>query len=148
MESLAILLLAYGGPNSLDDVPAFLRNVRGGQPVPQPLIDEITRRYRLIGGRSPLLNITRRLAAKLQIVIGLPVYVGMRHWHPFIADAVHAIACDGIDGAVVICMTPHFSSVSVGAYRAALEETTRNVIARRRPERSDCFCRGVEGSPT
>ena len=76
MNSSAVLLLAYGGPNSLHDVPAFLREVRGGQPISQIVIDETTRRYRLIGGRSPLLDITRRLAAKLQNQIGLPVYVG------------------------------------------------------------------------
>ncbi len=124
MESFGVLLLAYGGPNSLDDVPAFLRHVRGGQSVPQPVIDEMTRRYRLIGGRSPLLDITRRLAAKLQNALGVPVYVGMRHWHPFISDTVQMIARDGISRAIAICLTPHFSPLSVGAYRAALGTPT------------------------
>ena len=126
-NSSAILLLAYGGPNSLHDVPAFLREVRGGQPVSQVVIDETTRRYRLIGGRSPLLDITRCLASKLQNKIGSAVYVGMRHWHPFISDTVRVMARDGISHAVAICLAPHFSPLSIGAYRAKLNEASRAV---------------------
>ena len=90
------LLLAYGGPDSLDDIPEYLSDIRGGRPTPQPLIDDITERYRLIGGRSPLLSITRSVAAKLQALIGCPVYVGMRHWSPFIKEVVEQMAGDGI----------------------------------------------------
>jgi len=133
MNSSAVLLLAYGGPNSLHDVPAFLCEVRGGQPVSQVVIDETMRRYRLIGGRSPLLDITRCLASKLQNEIGSPVYVGMRHWHPFIGDTVHAMARDGISHAVAICLAPHYSALSIGAYHAKLNEA-----------RSACHCEDAD----
>ncbi|MBI5032845.1 MAG: ferrochelatase [Chloroflexi bacterium] len=122
MDQTAVLLLAYGGPNSLDDIPAFLNNVRGGQLTSPQLLEEITRRYRLIGGRSPLLDITQRLASKLQNKIDAPVYVGMRHWHPDIADTVCEMARAGIHHAVVICLAPHYSSLSIGAYRNKVEE--------------------------
>ncbi len=126
MASLGVLLLAYGGPNSLDDIPAFLRNVRGGQPVPAPLIAETTRRYQLIGGRSPLLGITQRLAAKLQKRIGTRVYIGMKHWHPFIADTVREMSRDGITHAMAICLAPHYSPLSIGDYRAKLDAALRD----------------------
>lgn len=118
----AILLLAYGGPDSLDDIPAYLLDIRGGRETPQHLVDEISERYRLIGGRSPLLEITRSAAGKLQAALGLPVYVGMRHWHPFIRETVAEMLRDGVDRLVAICMAPHFSNLSIGAYRARLEE--------------------------
>lgn len=118
----AVFLLAYGGPNSLDDIPAYLQDIRGGRPTPQHLLDEITHRYQLIGGRSPLLEITCRVAAKLQMAVDLPVYVGMRHWAPTILETVAAMAGDGVTRAIVICMAPHYSTLSIGAYRARLEE--------------------------
>lgn len=127
MRTNAVLLLAYGGPNALDDIPAYLRDVRGGQLTPPSLLEEITRRYQLIGGRSPLLEITRRLAARLQQAIGLPVYVGMRHWHPYIQETVRQMTREGIQHAVAICMAPHYSPLSIGAYRAKLDEALQGV---------------------
>lgn len=118
----AILLLAYGGPDSLADVPAYLADVRGGRSTPPDLLDEVIERYRAIGGRSPLLAITRQLAARLQKATGWPVYVGMRHWHPFIRETVMQMAADGITRAAVICLAPQYSHLSIGAYRARLDE--------------------------
>jgi ferrochelatase len=118
----AVILLAYGGPSSLDDIPAYLLDIRGGRHTPQHLIDEITERYRLIGGRSPLLSITRSIATKLERIIRLPVYVGMRHWHPYIGDVVAQMMDDGVRRVIAICMAPHYSSMSIGAYRARLDE--------------------------
>ncbi len=118
----AVLLLAYGGPNSLDDIPAYLQDIRGGRPTPQPLLDEITHRYQLSGGRSPLLEITRSVAAKLQAAMGLPVYVGMRHWYPYVRQTVAEMTAVGVQHAIVICMAPHYSMLSIGAYRARLDE--------------------------
>lgn len=118
----ALLLLAYGGPNALADIPAYLLDIRGGRETPQELIDEISHRYAEIGGFSPLLRITQSAAAQLQERIGLPVYVGMRHWTPWIKDAVAQMAADGVEHAVVICMAPHYSSLSIGAYRRRLDE--------------------------
>lgn len=120
--SEAVLLLAYGGPDSLDDIPAYLLDIRGGRETPQRLIDDITDRYRQIGGRSPLLEITRSTATKLSAALGLPVYVGMRHWHPFIRETVARMAGEGVRRCTAICMAPHYSSMSIGAYRARLEE--------------------------
>ena len=123
----AILLLAYGGPDALADIPAYLLDIRGGRATPQELIDEISHRYAEIGGYSPLLRITRSAAAQLQERTGLPVYVGMRHWTPWIKDAVAQMADDGIGRAVVICMAPHYSTLSIGAYRKRLDEALAQV---------------------
>lgn len=121
-QTTAVLLLAYGGPDKIEDVPAYLLDIRGGRETPQELVDEITHRYAEIGGRSPLLEITRSAAAKLQAQLGLPVYVGMRHWFPYINEAVTQMVADGVERVVVICMAPHYSSLSIGAYRKKLEE--------------------------
>lgn len=118
----AVLLLAYGGPDSLDDIPAYLLDIRGGRETPQHLIDKITNRYDQIGGYSPLLQITTSAAAKLSKATGLPVYVGMRHWAPFIPDVVAQMAAQGVQRARVICMAPHYSRMSIGAYRRRLKE--------------------------
>jgi ferrochelatase len=118
----AVLLLAYGGPDSLADIPAYLLDIRGGRETPQELIDEISHRYAEIGGFSPLLRITQSAAVQLQERTGLPVYVGMRHWTPWIKDTVAQMAADGVERAVVICMAPHYSSMSIGAYRRKLDE--------------------------
>jgi ferrochelatase len=105
---------------------AYLQHVRGGRPTPQALVEDIQGRYRLIGSRSPLLALTRaqgqalegRLNAKGKRV---RVYVGMRHWHPFIKDTVQQMVHDGIRRAVAVSMAPQYSQLSVGAYQRALE---------------------------
>jgi ferrochelatase len=123
----AVLLLAYGGPDSLADIPAYLLDIRGGRETPQALVDEITHRYAKIGGGSPLLAITRSLAARLGEAVGLPVYLGMRHWTPWIKGAVAQMAADGVQRAVAICLAPHYSSLSIGAYRRRLDEALAQV---------------------
>lgn len=126
----AVILLAYGGPDSLDDIPAYLFDIRGGRPTPQLLIDEITERYRLIGGRSPLLDITHSAAVKLERKLNRPVYVGMRHWAPFIADVVAQMADDGIEHVTAICMAPHYSELSIGKYREKLDQAISDTSAK------------------
>jgi len=116
----AVLLLAHGSPNSVDEVPEFLLQVTGGRPLPPQVVEEVKHRYGLIG-RSPLTELTLKQAELLAGELGLPVYVGMRNWKPFIAEAVEAMAADGIARAVVICLAPQNSRTSVGLYRAALE---------------------------
>jgi ferrochelatase len=118
----AVLLLAYGGPDKLEDVPEYLLDIRGGRETPQELVDEISHRYAEIGGRSPLLEITRSAAAQLQAQLGVPVYVGMRHWYPYIKDVVAQMAADGVEQVVAVCMAPHYSSLSIGAYRKKVDE--------------------------
>ena len=83
----AILLLAHGSPDRVEDIPEYLRNVTGGRPLPEPIVREVEQRYRLIG-RSPLTEITLRLAEGVSAESGLPVYVGMRNWRPYIGDAL------------------------------------------------------------
>lgn len=123
-HSTAVLLMAYGGPDALEDIPAYLLNIRHGRPIPPELLAEITERYRLIGGHSPLPGITQSTAAKLHQRIGLPVYAGMLHWHPAIQDVIPRMAADGARHITGICMAPHYSSMSTGAYRSRLEEAT------------------------
>jgi protoporphyrin/coproporphyrin ferrochelatase len=117
----AILLLAHGSPDSPADIPEFMKHITGGRPVPDTVIKEITHRYSLIG-KSPLTEITVRQAEALQSKMGLPVYVGMRNWKPFITDAVQQITANGIEKVVAICLAPQNSSTSVGLYSKALAE--------------------------
>ena len=103
----------------MEDIAEYLRNVTGGRPLPEPVVREVEHRYRLIG-RSPLTEITLRQAEGVSRESGVPVYVGMRNWKPYIADTVRKMAEDGITHAVVICLAPHNSRTSVGLYRRAL----------------------------
>jgi ferrochelatase len=121
-KKTAVLLLAHGSPDSVDQVPDFLLRVTGGRPLPQPVVDEVKHRYGLIG-RSPLTELTLKQAERLAHEIGMPVYVGMRNWNPFIADAVKKMVTDGIEYAVAICLAPQNSRTSVGPYRSALVDT-------------------------
>jgi len=124
----AILLLAHGSPESPADVPEFMRHITGGRPVPEPVIQEITHRYSLIG-RSPLTAITMQQADALASKSGLAVYVGMRNWRPFIADAVREMMEKGVDQVVAICLAPQNSSTSVGLYWKALSAELKPGIA-------------------
>ena len=115
----AVLLLAHGSPDSVEEVPEFLLRVTGGRPLPKPVVEEVKRRYALIG-RSPLTELTLKQGELLAHELGLPVYVGMRNWKPFIADAVRAMTSEGIQRAVAICLAPQNSRTSVGLYRSDL----------------------------
>ena len=120
-----ILAMALGGPNSVDDVEAYLREVRGGRPTSKALIEEFRERYRRIGGRSPLLDISTTQAQALERRLReegheVRAYVGMRHWHPFIRETLLDMQADGIRRLVALCLTPYFSRISVGAYLEAM----------------------------
>jgi ferrochelatase len=119
----AILLLAHGTADSLADIPEFLRNVTGGRPVPPQVIEEVRHRYSLIG-HSPMNEITVRQGELLAGALGMPVYIGMRNWKPFIPDVVRTIANDGIQRVIAICLAPQNSRTSVGLYRKAVEGET------------------------
>lgn len=120
-DKTAVLLLAHGSPDSVEEVPEFLLRVTGGRPLPQPVVDEVKHRYALIGC-SPLTELTLKQAELLALELRLPVYVGMRNWKPFVADAVSAMTSDGIDHVVAICLAPQNSRTSVGLYRSALTD--------------------------
>jgi protoporphyrin/coproporphyrin ferrochelatase len=118
-ERNAVLLLAHGSPDSVDEIPEFLNQITRGRPVPPEVIEEVKHRYGLIG-QSPLTALTLRQGELLAEELKLPVYVGMRNWKPFIADTIATMKSDGVGRAVVICLTPQNSRTSVGLYRAAL----------------------------
>jgi ferrochelatase len=115
----AVLLLAHGSPDNVADIPEFLSNVSGGRPMPPQVIQEVQHRYSLIG-RSPLTEISRQQAAALSAELGLPVYLGMRNWRPFVHEAVTQMTAGGITHAIAICLAPHNSRTSVGLYRRTL----------------------------
>jgi ferrochelatase len=119
----AVLLLAHGAPERVEDVPEYLGYVRGGQPVSPKVVEEVAHRYQAIGGGSPLLRKTREqaeaLAARLHPV---RVYFAMRNWHPFIADVMRRIQEDGVDRVVAICLAPQYSKFSVGLYFRRVQE--------------------------
>src|SRR5262245_41259180 len=117
-EPVAVLLMAYGGPGNLAEVEPYLRDIRGGRPTTPQLVDEIRARYARIGGRSPILELTRAQAAAVGRVLGngFRTYVGMRHWHPYLKATVGDIRRDGHRRVVGVVMAPHYSGMSVGAY--------------------------------
>lgn len=125
-----VIVLAHGAPNRIEDIPAFLLSLRNGRPLPKPAVEEIVERYRLISTRSggppgeasPLTRLTYRQAAALEARLGRPVYVGMRNWKPYIADAVRQAASEGLDHVTAVCLAPQNSRTSVGLYRQYLEE--------------------------
>lgn len=119
-EKHAVLLLAHGSPDSVEEVPKFLLRVTGGRPLPPPVVVEVKHRYGLVG-RSPLTELTLQQGQLLARELGLPVYVGMRNWKPFVADALSAMTSEGIEHAVAICLAPQNSRTSVGLYRSELE---------------------------
>src|SRR5205823_14003550 len=126
-ERVGVLLMALGGPDSLESVGPYLQDLRGGRPTPPALIDEITERYRVTGGRSPVLAITRELAGKLERRLResgthANVYVGLRHWHPSIGEVYRRIEQDGVRRVVGVCMAPQNSQMTVGAYIRKVEE--------------------------
>ena len=126
-ERVAVLLMAYGGPGSLDDVEPYLNDVRGGRPTSPELLREIRERYARIGGRSPILELTRAQAVAVGAVLGagFSVYVGMRHWHPFIRETADEIVRAGHPHVVGVVMAPHYSAMSVGTYEKKLLEAAR-----------------------
>jgi ferrochelatase len=111
--------MAYGGPASLDEIPGYLADIRSGRPTPRRVLDEITANYRAIGGRSPLLDVTRRQvdALEQQLGDGYRCYLGMRHWAPWIEEVVGEMVEDDVTHAVSLVLAPHFSAMSVARYQ-------------------------------
>lgn len=124
----AVLLMAMGGPDRLENVEPYLKEVRGSRPTSPELVEEIRERYRMTGGRSPVLDVTREVAGQLEDRLnrlgGSPyrVYVGLRHWHPFIKETVSELLQDRPEQVIAICMAPQYSSLSIGAYIQKVEE--------------------------
>jgi protoporphyrin/coproporphyrin ferrochelatase len=119
MSKDAVLLIAHGSPERVEDIPEFLQNISRGRPMPEAVVREVQHRYSLIGS-SPLTRITRRQAEGVARGLGLPAYVGMRNWHPFISATLQQMTNDGVERAVAICLAPHNSRTSVGLYKQVL----------------------------
>ena len=116
---IGVLVMAYGGPASLDEIPGYLADIRQGRPTPRAVLDEITENYRTIGGSSPLLAVTQRQVDALAAELGdeYRCYLGMRHWAPWIEDVVREMVEDGVKHAVSLVLAPHFSALSVAKYQ-------------------------------
>ena len=115
----AVLLLAHGTPEKVEDIPTYLRNVTSGRPLPEEVVKEIQHRYSLIG-QSPLTCWTLDQAERVALELGVPTYVWMRNWKPYIGETVKKMSADGITDVVAICLAPHNSRTSVGLYRRAV----------------------------
>lgn len=123
----AVLLMAYGSPESLDEVEGYYTHIRGGRRPSDAAVAGLQERYRRVGGRTPLLDLTRQTQASLAEALagaGRPaaVYAGMKHWHPFIADVVRTMRDDGVTHVTALPLAPHYSRISIGGYQRALEE--------------------------
>ncbi len=120
--------MAMGGPDRLENVEAYLKDVRGGRPTAPELVEEIRNRYRVTGGKSPVLGITREVARALEQRLNGPegeryrCYVGLRHWHPFIKETYAELLEDFPERVIGLCMAPQYSSLSIGAYMKKVEE--------------------------
>jgi ferrochelatase len=126
-EKVAVLLMALGGPDSLENVEPYLLDLRGGRPTSPELVEEIRERYRATGGKSPVLDITRALAARVEARLPVRVFVGLRHWHPFIAEAWGDVVAYGPDRVLGICMAPQYSAMTVGKYLEKLADARTDV---------------------
>jgi len=118
----AVVLMAYGSPSRPEDIPAYFADIRGGRPASREAVEELTERYRRIGGGSPLNEITERQRAALERELGVPVFVGMKHWKPRIAEAAERALAGRPERVVGLVLAPHFSQMSVGGYKRQLEE--------------------------
>jgi len=119
-----VVLMAYGSPERLADVPAYYADIRGGRPIAPEHLEDLVERYRRLGieESSPLNAITERTRAALEAELGLPVLTGMKHWTPRIADAAEAALALGADTVVGLVLAPHYSSLSIAGYREQLEQ--------------------------
>ena len=121
--SAAVVLMAYGSPERIDDVPAYYADIRGGRPISPEILENLVARYRRLGieDSNPLNAITERTRAALETELGMPVFTGMKHWQPRIAEAAdHAVAA-GAETTVGLVLAPHYSRLSIGGYRSLLE---------------------------
>lgn len=144
-KTIGVLLMAYGAASSLDEIEPYLKDIRGGRPTSPELVEEVKERYHLMGGRSPLLEITNQQAQALEEALNkansrrFRVYVGMRHWHPYIKETVDVIKKDGTRRLVGLCLTPYYSKMSVGAYFKKLEEAQEELSAKFRISRVESW---------
>src|SRR3954471_24885038 len=116
MSGAAVVLMAYGSPERIDDVPAYYADIRGGRPVAPENLEDLVARYRRLGieDSNPLNAITESTRAALERELGVPVFTGMKHWEPRIAQAVDAALAGGARVLVGLVLAPHYSRLSIG----------------------------------
>jgi protoporphyrin/coproporphyrin ferrochelatase len=124
---IGVLVMAYGGPDNLDEVEPYLLDVRGFRPTAPAIVHEVRERYREIGGRSPIRERTEAQAEALGAALNcdgaeFKTFVGMRHWQPYIKDSLKAMAAMGLTRAVGLAMAPHYSRLSIGAYYKKVQQ--------------------------
>jgi len=119
-----VILMAYGSPERITDVPAYYADIRGGRPVAPENLADLVARYRALGieDSNPLNAITESMRAALESELGLPVFTGMKHWTPRVADAIDAALDGGATRLVGLVLAPHYSRLSIGGYRKLLDE--------------------------
>jgi len=125
----AVLLMAYGSPNRLDEVEAYFTDIRGGRTPTPEAVEELTGRYRQIGVPTPLLAVSTELSQRLERALNADppegaiytVHLGMKHWTPRIATAVDEALDAGADRLIAIVLAPHYSRISIGGYRRQVE---------------------------
>ena len=133
MASSAVLLMAYGSPSStedIEDIEPYLTDIRRGSKPTREAVEDLRTRYQRIGGKSPLLDITKAQASAVESElasrgVSTRVYIGMKHWHPYIREIVPQIVGDGYDRILGVVLAPHYSQISVGAYKQALQDSTK-----------------------
>jgi len=126
----AVLLMAYGSPNRLEDVAAYFTDIRGGRTPSPEAVEELTARYRRVGVPTPLLAVSMELGRELERLLNIDppddrmytVHVGMKHWTPRIATAIDEIVDSGADHVIAIVLAPHFSTISTGGYRRQVDQ--------------------------
>src|SRR5438067_8644210 len=126
----AVLLMAYGSPNRLEDVEAYFTDIRGGRRPSREAVEELTARYRRVGVPTPLLAVSMELGRQLERLLNIDppddrmytVHLGMKHWTPRIATAIDEIVDSGADHVIAIVLAPHFSTVSTGGYRRQVDQ--------------------------
>ncbi len=124
MSAAAVILMAYGSPERLQDVPAYYADIRGGRPISSEHMEDLVARYRRLGieDSNPLNAITERTRVALERELAIPVFTGMKHWTPRITDAVAAALAGGAAQLVGLVLAPHYSRLSIGGYQRLLDE--------------------------
>jgi len=119
----AVVLMAYGSPERLADVPAYYADIRGGRPIAPEHLADLVERYRRLGieDSSPLNAVTEQTREALETELRLPVFTGMKHWTPRIADAARSALAAGADEIVGLVLAPHYSALSIAGYREQLQ---------------------------
>ena len=122
--STAVVLMAYGSPERLEDVPAYYADIRGGRPIAPENLEDLVARYRALGveQHNPLNALTEQTRAALERELGLPVFTGMKHWAPRIAEAADRAVAGGAELVVGLVLAPQYSTLSIAGYRAQLEQ--------------------------